>query len=198
MTESRCGLLLLTGGEGRRLGGTKHDRAHPGGGSWGGYLVRVFQEQCPEGPAMLLGASLPDAPGLPTFDDPREGPAGALGRWAAAELPEARRWWVLPCDQVEWNAVSFASWLSEAEAADPEGLAWVMTERHEHPQPLGGFIGRSLLPRLARGRAVAVRALAQSLPCRFVPGQAYRGLDLDTPAELAAWRSAFGDGRQDR
>ena len=194
----RCGLLLLTGGEGRRLGGTKHDRPHPSGDSWGGHLVRVFQELCGEDPVRLLGASLPDLPGLEAFDDPREGPAVALCRWAALSHPPVRRWWILPCDQVEWGVASFSAWLLEAEEADPEGMAWVMTEREDHAQPLGGFLGQALLPRLAKGRAVSVRALAESLPCRYVPGHAFRGRDLDTPQELAAWRSALGEGWKPR
>ena len=57
-----AGLLLLTGGKGQRLGGTKHDRPHPSGGSWGGHLVAVHQAVFGDAPVCVLGAPLPDQP----------------------------------------------------------------------------------------------------------------------------------------
>lgn len=196
MTEypgiERCGLLLLTGGQGARLGGPKHLRPHPSGLSWGAQLVAVFRETCP-GPVQLLGAPLPELE-LPRVEDPRRGPAVALRHWVASGPPPARRWWILPCDQVRWDATSFGAWLEEAEAADPEGRAWVRVEG----QPLGGFLGAALLPALAALEADTVRGLAATLPAKLVPDRAWRGADVDDPAELAAWEAELRPFKESR
>lgn len=183
----RCGLVLLTGGKGERLGGPKHGRPHPEGGSWGGHLVRVFRTVVPEGPVQVLGAALPDHPDLPRVEDPREGPAVALRAWARSGPPPARRWWVVACDQVHWTAPAFAAWLAEAEAADPEGEAWILVRRAERRQPLGGFAGTALLPPTVSSRATSLHALLEGLAVRELPGAAWAGDDLDTPADLAAF-----------
>lgn len=185
-TLPRCGLALFTGGQGVRLGGPKHDRPHPSGGTWGGHLVRVFQSIVPEGPVQILGAPLPDFPHLPTKDDPREGPAVALRAWTASNPPPAWRWWVVGCDQVRWTSASFAAWLAEAEAA---GEVWAITIREGHRQPLGGFIASALLPTLARTGATSLRALMDALPLRELHGVAWAGEDLDTPEDLASFES---------
>ena len=52
-----AGLLLLTGGRGRRLGGPKHLRPHPAGGSWGGHLAGVFAAVFPGGPVQVRGVN---------------------------------------------------------------------------------------------------------------------------------------------
>lgn len=182
---ARCGLALLTGGRGERLGGSKHDRPHPQGGSWGGRLVSVFSAVVPDGPVQIIGEPLPDHPDLPRFDDPREGPAVALRSWAASTPPPARRWWVLGCDQVRWRQEAFASWLTEAEAA---GEAWAITIRDGRRQPLGGFIASALLPVLARADARNLRALMDALPLQELAGAAWAGEDIDTPEELAGFR----------
>lgn len=181
---ARCGLVLLTGGKGERLGGTKHDRAHPLGGSWGGHLVRVFRAAVPEGPVCILGAALPDDPELPRVEDPREGPAVALRAWAASSPPPARRWWVVGCDQVRWTEDAFAAWLAEAEVVDD---AWALVVRDGHRQPLGGFIASTLLPALAQTKATSLRALMDAVPIHALPGAAWAGEDLDTPEDLAAF-----------
>ncbi|HET8901413.1 MAG TPA: NTP transferase domain-containing protein [Holophagaceae bacterium] len=182
--KARCGLALLTGGRGERLGGPKHDRAHPHGGSWGGHLVSVFRSVVPDGPIQIIGEALPDIPDLPRFHDPREGPAVALRRWAASAPPPARRWWVVGCDQVRWTGDAFASWLAEAEAA---GEAWAITLRESHRQPLGGFIASVLLPALAHTDARSLRALMDALPVRELAGAAWAGDDIDTPEDLASF-----------
>lgn len=184
---ARCGLVLLTGGKGERLGGTKHDRAHPEGGSWGGHLIRVFRAIVSDGPVCILGAALPDDPELPRVEDPREGPAVALRAWAASSPPPARRWWVVGCDQARWTEAAFAVWLAEAEVADAEGESWIFTLRDGHRQPLGGFIASALLPALARADARSLRALTDALPTRALPGAAWAGEDIDTPEDLAAF-----------
>ena len=74
----KTGLLLLSGGAGRRMGSPKHALGHPAGGSWGGHLVRVFESVFPGGPILVLGEPLPDRPELQALEDPREGPAMAL------------------------------------------------------------------------------------------------------------------------
>ncbi|HET6331177.1 MAG TPA: NTP transferase domain-containing protein [Holophagaceae bacterium] len=178
----RCGLVLLTGGRGERLGGPKHDRPHPLGGSWGGHLVAVFRSAVPDGPVQIIGEPLPDYPDLPRFDDPREGPAVALQAWAASGPPPAWRWWVLACDQVRWTDKTFSSWLAEAEAVDE---AWAVTVRDGHRQPLGGFIASALLPTLAHSDAKSLRALMGAMPVRELPGAGWAGDDIDTPEELA-------------
>lgn len=190
----RCGLLLLTGGQGRRLGGPKHDRPHPKGGSWGGHLVRVFRSVCPDGPVVVLGATLPDYPDLTSFDDPRLGPSLALIRWAAQDTWVVRRWWILPCDQVDWDSHSFGTWLESAEWADPEGQAWCYAHQEHQPQPLGGFLGAAIRPWVATLVNTRVRDLAAELPHCELPEPRYRGRDVDTPEDLAAWSSGLGEG----
>jgi molybdopterin-guanine dinucleotide biosynthesis protein A len=181
----RCGLALLTGGRGERLGGPKHDRSHPLGGSWGGHLVSVFRSVVPDGPVQIIGEPLPDYPDLPRLDDPREGPAVALRTWAASGPPPARRWWVAGCDQVRWTDKAFSSWLAEAEAA---GEAWSVTVRDGHRQPLGGFLASALLPELAGLEAKSLRRLMDGLPLRELPGAEWAGDDIDTPEDLAGLR----------
>ena len=183
----RCGLALLTGGQGLRLGGPKHDRTHPAGGSWGGHLVRVFRAAVPGGPVCLIGAALPDFPDLPRVEDSHEGPAVALRAWARSAPPQARRWWIAACDQARWTEGAFASWLAEAEAADPAGEAWSFVARDQHRQPLGGFAGQGLLPLMAASPARSLRGLLGSLPATECPGQAWLGADIDTPEDLAAF-----------
>lgn len=191
---SALGLLLLTGGQGRRLGGPKHNRPHPAGGTWGGHLVRVFREVCPTGPVQILGEALPDAVGV-VVPDPRLGPAVALCTWARSQplpsWPEVRRWWVLPCDQVQWTSEDLVSWLAAAETADPLGKAWVMVREEEREQPLGGFLGATLMPVLALLEERRVRDLLRHLPRCVVASEAYRGLDVDLPADLEIWTKAY-------
>ena len=187
---ARCGLVLLTGGRGARLGGPKHGRAHPAGGSWGGHLVRVFRAVVPDGPAAVVGHSLPDFPDLPRVEDPREGPAVALRAFAASSPPTARRWWVVACDQVAWTDAAFAAWLEEAEAADPGGLAWVLVTREGHPQALGGLLGGALIAQLAKRRAASLHGLLDGLPLKESPGQAWLGSDVDTPGDLTAFEGS--------
>lgn len=189
---ARCGLVLLTGGQGARLGGPKHGRPHPEGGSWGGHLVRVFRAAVPDGPVQLVGAALPDHPDLPRIEDPRQGPAVALRAWAAAGPPSARRWWVAACDQVHWTAEAFAAWLAEAEAADPGGKAWALVRREDRRQPLGGIAGAAQVPSLAASTAISLHALLATLPVLELPGAAWAGADLDTPEDLADFRPAPG------
>lgn len=183
----RCGLVLLTGGRGERLGGPKHDRPHPLGGTWGGHLVSVFRAIVPEGPIHLVGAPLSDVPALPRLDDPREGPAVALRMWAASSPLPARRWWVLGCDQVGWTPPALEAWLKEAEPSDPAGGVWVMVEREGHRQPLGGFMGASLLPHISKSDSSSLHALMETVPIQMIPGKAWAGRDLDTPEDLLSF-----------
>ena len=194
--EDPLGMLLLTGGQGRRLDGPKHDRPHPSGGTWGGHLVRVFREVFPGGPVQILGEPLPDiedlkGKGITVVSDPRQGPAVALSTWARSEPPPAVRWWVVPCDQVTWTTTDLLAWYSLADDADPKGRGWVMVREGEREQPLGGFMGSRLLPSLASFEESRVRDLVARLPRCIVASQAYRGLDVDVPSDLAAWRSAL-------
>lgn len=182
---ARCGLALLTGGRGARLGGPKHGRPHPEGGSWGGHLVRVFRAVVADGPIRVLGEPLPEWPDLPRADDLRHGPAVALRAWAGSSLPPARRWWVVACDQVRWTPEAFAAWLAEAEAADPDGAAWVFTLRDGHRQQLGGCLGGQALAALARSGATSLQGLLADVPAEIAAGRTWFGEDIDTPEDLA-------------
>lgn len=162
--SSTTGLLLFTGGAGRRLGGPKHDRPHPAGGTWGGHLVRVFQALRPGSPIQVLGAPLPDFPDLLPMEDPRWGPAVALCAWARQSAPPVRAWLLLPCDQVAWTPATLGAWLKQAEAEDPEGRAWVMATVEGRDQYLGSLLGASLRSRLASLEAPSLAACAEVLP----------------------------------
>ena len=190
--EEPLGMLLLTGGQGRRLGGPKHNRPHPSGGTWGGHLVRVFREMFPRGPVQILGEPLPDIEDMMGMEitvvsDPHQGPAVALSTWARSEPPPTIRWWVVPCDQVTWTPEALSAWYSLADDADPKGRGWVMVREDEREQPLGGFMGSLLLPSLASFEESRVRDLVARLPRCIVKSDAYRGLDVDLPADLDAW-----------
>jgi molybdopterin-guanine dinucleotide biosynthesis protein A len=188
----RLGLVLLTGGKGERMGGPKHDRPHPGGGSWGGHLVQVFRAVVGKGPEALLGAALPDHPELVPLEDPREGPAVALRAWASAETRLARRWWVVACDQVDWTPAALRRWLEAAEAADPEGGHWLLGAVEGRLQPLGGFLGGGLLSALASSPSRALYGLVEAVPSLDLAGPPETGWDLDTPADVAAWEKERG------
>ncbi|WP_243382535.1 NTP transferase domain-containing protein [Geothrix alkalitolerans] len=194
MSSPRAGLLLLSGGQGRRMGEAKHTLAHPAGGSWGARLVQVFEAVFPGAPVQVLGEPLPDRPGLPVIDDPREGPARALQAWAALAAPAARRWWVLACDQVRWTPERLEDWAHRAEAADPQVLHWVMARHRGHLQPLGGWIATALRPAIADATSRSLMALAESLPHLVLPAEGPEWLDVDTPEE----RRAFEDEGQDQ
>lgn len=190
--EVPLGMLLLTGGKGRRLGGPKHNRSHPAGGTWGGHLIRVFRAGFPRGPVQILGEPLPDigdtmGAGITVVQDPHQGPAVALTTWARSEPPPAVRWWVVPCDQVDWTTADLLAWYSLADDADPKGRGWVMVREGEREQPLGGFMGSMLLPSLATFEETRVRDLVARLPRCIVKSDAYRGLDVDVPTDLEAW-----------
>ncbi len=181
------GLLLLTGGQSRRMGAPKHSLPHPEGGTWGSHLVRVFEAVCPGGPVVVLGEPLPDRPDLPRLDDPREGPAVALRTWCAAPTPEAARWWIVACDQVRWTPDRLAVWLRRAEAADPGADRWVMAEHGGCLQPLGGFLGGSLRPLLAGSCERSLTGLAQAARRLVLPADGPEWQDLDTPEERRAF-----------
>ncbi len=181
-----AGLLLLTGGKGTRLGGPKHDRVHPLGGTWGGHLVRVFEAVFPGGPVEVVGEPLPDRPELPRTEDPREGPAVALRAWAGqGRGGRARRWWVVACDLPRWGEGELRAWWARAEAADPRAEAWVVAEVEGQLQPLGGWLPGELVPGL---RGVEVRRLSElwaALPGRQVSESGACWVDVDDPEALA-------------
>jgi len=191
MTLPPVGLLLLSGGQSRRMGEAKHAIAHPAGGTWGGRLVQVFETVFPGAPIEVLGDPLPDRPDLPAREDPREGPARALQAWAAREAPPARRWWVVACDQVRWTPEGLADWARRAEAADPGVDRWVLARHGGHLQPLGGWLPASLRPAVATATPRSLTALVQSLPHLVLPCEGPEWMDVDTPEE----RRAFEEGR---
>lgn len=183
------GLLLLTGGRGRRLGGPKHDRPHPAGGTWGGHLVRVFQEALGPGPVQVLGHPLPDGPELDVLADRGDGPAAALADWALREVPPVHRWWVVACDQVRWTPQALRAWSDRARDADPQATCWVLGLREGQLQPLGGFLPHALRPRLASAPRVRLQALARAVPHLACAWEAPAWDDLDGPEDLQRWQA---------
>lgn len=181
---SPTGLLLFTGGAGRRLGGPKHDRPHPAGGTWGGHLVRLFEALRPGAPLQVLGAPLPDRSDLPVIDDPRQGPAVALRAWAAQPAPPVRAWLLLPCDQVAWTAETLQAWLARAEAADPTGKAWVLASVAGRDQYLGSLLGAALRAALATLDARSLAGLAEHLPLVRLREDGPGWRDVDAPEDL--------------
>lgn len=189
------GLVLLTGGRGRRLGGPKHARPHREGRSWGGHLVSLFASKAPEGPVQLLGEGLPDRPDLPALPDEGLGPAAALIRWAGLPGPAAARWWVVACDQVRWTEALLGDWLAQVGEADPSGETWVVGEALGHLQPLGGVLPEALRKALAASREERLGALVRSLPHRVLAWDSPAWRDVDTPGDLEAWAGGV-DGIQ--
>ncbi|NWJ42044.1 MAG: NTP transferase domain-containing protein [Geothrix sp.] len=181
----KTGLLLLSGGSGTRMGAPKHALAHPGGGSWGGHLVRVFAAVFPDGPVQVLGDPLPDHPDLPRLEDPREGPAVALRVWARADGPDVDRWWVAACDQVRWTPQRLTEWARIGEAADPEATHWVMALHGGHLQPLGGWLPDGFRPSLITSTTRSLMGLATALPHLAIPCDGPEWVDVDTPEERA-------------
>ena len=188
------GLLLLSGGRGNRMGAPKHALDHPAGGSWGGHLVRIFESVFPGAPIMVLGDPLPDRPGLPSRNDPREGPAVALRMWAAAEAPEVDRWWVVACDQVRWTSDRLAEWARICEIEDPDATRWIMALHGGHLQSLGGWLPSALRPALAASTARSLMALAASLPHAAVPREGEEWVDVDTPEERNVFENKGSSG----
>jgi len=185
-----AGLLLLTGGRGRRFGGPKHLQPHPAGGSWGGHLAAVFETVFPGGPVHLLGQGLPDRPDLAALADPGQGPAVALRHWAAqAQAEPPARWWLVACDQLGWTPETLRAWHQAALAADPAAGHWVLARAGGRLQPLGGFLASRLLPLLPGLAASSLMGLADALPVRVLEasgdpwGDVW--LDVDTPQALA-------------
>lgn len=183
MSRRPVGLLLLSGGQSRRMGEAKHALPHPAGGSWGGRLVQVFEIVFPGAPVQVLGEPLPDRPDLPVLEDPREGPARALGVWAAREAPAVHRWWVVACDQVRWTPDALAAWAQRAEAADPGAAHWVAARHGGRLQPLGGWIAAALRPAIAAATPRSLTALLESLPHLVLPCDGPEWQDVDTPEE---------------
>ena len=183
------GLLLLSGGAGRRMGAPKHALPHPGGGSWGGHLVRVFEAAFPAGPILVLGEPLPDRPELMHLDDPREGPAVALRAWAASGVGEADRWWVVACDQVRWTTERLLAWDRICWAADPGGALWIMALQGGSLQPLGSWFPTALRPALAATQERSLVRLATVLPHLALPSDGEEWLDVDTPEERRRFES---------
>lgn len=179
----KAGLLLLSGGQGVRMGAPKHALDHPEGGSWGGHLVRVFEAVFPDAPILVLGDPLPDRPELPHLDDPREGPAVALRAWARAEVPEVDRWWIVACDQVRWTPARLRAWAATCEGEDASATRWVMARHAGHLQPLGGWFPSTLRPALATSTMSSLVALAASVPYLAISHEGAEWVDVDTPKE---------------
>jgi molybdopterin-guanine dinucleotide biosynthesis protein A len=182
-----AGLLLLTGGRGRRLGGPKHLRPHPDGGTWGGHLARVFAAVFPGCPMQVLGEGLPDRPDLAPIADPRAGPAAALRHWALLPRPHPLRWWVVACDQIRWTPETLAPWHASAAAADPPAAHWVLARAGGRIQPLGWFLADALVERLPGTGSASLLSLVEALPCLVLDAEGDPWLDVDTPEALEAF-----------
>jgi len=180
------GLLLLTGGKGERMGAPKYALPFPGGGSWAGHLVSVFEAAFPDAELRILGNPVQERPELPVIEDPRQGPAIALQTWARTETLERDWWWIAACDQMRWDAETLARWFQVA-ALGPE---WTLGRHQGRFQPMGSWLPGSLVPTLARQDCRSVFALVEALPHRLVDVEGPEWLDLDTPEERRAWESA--------
>jgi len=178
------GLLLLTGGEGRRFGAPKHVQEHPGGETWAGRLVSTFREVFPGGPIHVLGAPVLEHPNLPRVDDPRRGPAVALRIWAQGAPSGARRWWILACDQVHWTPEALREWDLRAREEDPEAAHWVLARVEDRLQYVGSILPVTLMPTLAVQDVRSLRALAAALPCRVIETSGPEWRDVDTQRDL--------------
>jgi len=181
----KIGLLLLTGGQGNRMGTPKHNLMHPAGGTWGNHLVSVFRAAFPNGPVQVLGEALVDRPDLPVLDDPRQGPGVALKRWAAAPAPVVDLWWVVACDQVRWCEADLRSWVSLAQEIDPKHLHWVIAKFGGHVQPLGGLLPHQLRLPLTKAEAHSLMALVAGLPHHVLSNDLPGWRDVDTSADRA-------------
>ena len=194
MKHAAAGLLLLTGGSGRRFGAPKHRQPHPGGGTWGSHLVDVFQSVFPRGPVQLLGDGLPDRPDLPALEDPKAGPALALCHWARlCQAPPPRRWWVVGCDQIRWTPETLWAWYGTAAMADPVANHWVIARHGERIQPLGGFLASDLVEQMPHTRGTSLLTLMEAIPCLVLESEGEQWLDVDTQEDLAIYLA--GDAR---
>ena len=171
------------------MGAAKHTLSHPGGGTWGGYLVRIFETVFPDAPIQVLGEPLPDRLELAVVEDPREGPAAALRSWAGGKAPAADRWWIVACDLVRWTPERLAAWAERAATADPAAGHWVMAHHGGCLQPLGGWLPAGLRPALAARPERSLMALAEALPHLALPCEGPEWLDVDTPEERRAFEA---------
>lgn len=187
-THPTIGLLLLTGGKGSRMGEPKHSIAFPGGGSWSGHLVRVFETAFPGAVVRVLGNPVPERPDLKVVEDPRQGPAVALKAWAEGEDARVDWWWMAACDQMRWTPEALRAWFQRATGE----RTWTMGRHLDHIQSMGSWVPGELLPSLREQDCRSIRALMDKLPHRLLDVDGPEWMDLDTPEERRAWEITEG------
>lgn len=165
------------------MGEPKHAIAFPGGGSWSGHLVAIFEEAFPGAAVRVLGNPVPERLELHVVEDPRQGPAVALRAWALAEEAEIDWWWIAACDQMHWSPETLQAWFRRATGE----RIWTMGRHMDHVQSMGSWMPNELLPALREQQAHSLRALMGQLPHRILDVDGPEWLDLDTPEERKAW-----------
>lgn len=181
------GVVVLTGGTGRRLGGADKAALAVGGCS---LLSRALAAAAPLGPVVVVGPSLPGV--AATFvreDPPGGGPAAALLAGVAA-LPACS---LVVALAVDMPLVAGAT-LERLVGAVGTGDGALLVDGDGREQYLCAAYSREALVAAAPASAdgLPLRRLVAGLSLVRVPAVGDEALDVDTPADLDAVRRLAG------
>ena len=194
--------VVLTGGRGRRLGGAAKAALDVGDGPLlEGVLNGVAAAGV--GRAVVVGPGPDRQPdGLEVVVTREDPPFGGPAAGVAAALPLVGAPWVLllACDLPRGAAL--VQLLLDAWRTDDDGDGVVVVDHDQHPQWLAGVYRRAALARAlgealseARtttgpaSRGLRVADVAGRLRLQHVPDTGGVSKDVDTPADLAWWRT---------